>query len=556
MVLYCDTNFNFMNKIFSTTLALSASAIFVFTSVSSKAQSGTSCSSAINIPLSTTNSTCLNESLAPNEANGWFKFTAIRSVTNFKVTNDVLQPGSINGAHVFTGTCNDLIEMGASVVPDDGGFTVFLNFLSIGQTYYIRLDKSLSVSTAAFVICSSPASQLPWQVSGGNVEFSGSLTAPTISTASLDVSQRLTVSGSELTHTVVPGFNEGTYIPYLKMSNTMVDGILDVTTRLNFAGTGAGLSYSPGTVLPGLRYPGTLLLSANTYVNGSLDIGQAKLGFVASNGTNPNVFSLGNSNSAVLRNSACFNTNPNSFVTQTPDLVQITSNYFTSQNNNNINLMTMGYDGANDIIESEGHRADNNKPSLLLNYYCGYDVGICTGGGGSGTSGGFVFTGPNLQIGNSNQHRDNNVALSIGSTGTTGIKLLDINNNTNFLVNSDGTVAFGGGGIVPAGYQMAVYGKIITKEVVVKLLPWPDYVFSKNYNLKGLDEVEKYIKQNNHLPNIPSALEVEKNGVQLGDMMGKQMEKIEELTLYMIEMKKEIEKLKKENEILKAAIVK
>jgi len=307
-------------------------------------------------------------------------------------------------------------------------------------------------------------------------------------------------------------------------------------------------------------------VSAGTITSSSLDLtqgltfngGQSKLGFTASNGITPNIFSLGSSNNATLKNSACYNTNPNSFVTQTPDLVQITSNYATSQNNNNVNLMSIGYDGANDFIESEGHRADGTLPSLLLNYYCGYDVKICTGG-----SGGFLFTGSNVQIGGSSQPRDGDVALSIGSKGTTGIKMFDASNNTSFQLNSDGTAAFGGGGVVPTGYQMAVYGKIIAKEVVVKLLPWPDYVFSKNYKLKDLFEEENFIKQNGHLSNIPSAKEVEQNGIQLGNMMGKQMEKIEEHTLYLIEMKKdmfemkkEIEKLRKENELLKAAIVK
>ena len=319
-------------------------------------------------------------------------------------------------------------------------------------------------------------------------------------------------------------------------------GILNPTSKLSVFGDGS---------FTGELYTGAISISG---FNGA----QTRLSFAPTNGSSPNVLSLGNSSSAILRNSACYNTNPNSFVTQIPDQIQITSNYATSIDPNNVNLMGIGYDGANNFIESEGHRADGSTPSLLLNYYCGYDVKLCTGG-----SGGFVFTGSNVQIGGSSQPRDGNVALSIGSKGTTGIKMLDANNNTNFLVNSDGTAAFGGGGVVPTGYQMAVYGKIITKEVVVKLLPWPDYVFSKTYKLKDLLEEEKFIKMNGHLSNIPSAKEVEKNGVQIGNMVGKQMEKIEEHTLYLIEMKKEIlemkkeiEQLKKENTELKAAIKK
>ncbi|OGU38943.1 MAG: hypothetical protein A2X61_04475 [Ignavibacteria bacterium GWB2_35_12] len=65
------------------------------------------------------------------------------------------------------------------------------------------------------------------------------------------------------------------------------------------------------------------------------------------------------------------------------------------------------------------------------------------------------------------------------------------------------------------------------------------------YQLSTLDELENYIKQNKHLPDIPSATEVEANGIQLGEMQGKLLKKIEELTLYVIELKKEIKQIKK-----------
>ncbi|GGD07570.1 hypothetical protein GCM10011368_06870 [Hyunsoonleella pacifica] len=73
---------------------------------------------------------------------------------------------------------------------------------------------------------------------------------------------------------------------------------------------------------------------------------------------------------------------------------------------------------------------------------------------------------------------------------------------------------------------------------------WPDYVFTNDYKLPTLLEVEAYIKENGHLPNIDSAKEVEKNGVLLGEMNAKLLEKIEELTLYIIEQQKQIELLK------------
>jgi len=92
--------------------------------------------------------------------------------------------------------------------------------------------------------------------------------------------------------------------------------------------------------------------------------------------------------------------------------------------------------------------------------------------------------------------------------------------------------------------KLSVNGDIRSKEVVVESTGWPDYVFDKKYTLNPLDEVEKFIAQNKHLPNMPSAKEVEEKGLHLGDVQKRMMEKIEELTLYVIELKKEIEILK------------
>lgn len=81
---------------------------------------------------------------------------------------------------------------------------------------------------------------------------------------------------------------------------------------------------------------------------------------------------------------------------------------------------------------------------------------------------------------------------------------------------------------------------------------WADYVFKKDYRLRSLEEVEKHIGQKGHLPNIPSAQEVEKDGINLGEMDAKLLEKIEELTLYSIEQNKQIKVLQEENKTLKS----
>ncbi len=100
--------------------------------------------------------------------------------------------------------------------------------------------------------------------------------------------------------------------------------------------------------------------------------------------------------------------------------------------------------------------------------------------------------------------------------------------------------------------KLTVKGNIHAEEVKVDLsVPGPDYVFKEGYDLKSLEEVQIYIKTHGHLPNIPSAKEMEDSGVQLGVMNMKLLEKIEELTLYSIEQKKEIEMFRDIMELLK-----
>jgi hypothetical protein len=108
---------------------------------------------------------------------------------------------------------------------------------------------------------------------------------------------------------------------------------------------------------------------------------------------------------------------------------------------------------------------------------------------------------------------------------------------------------------------LTVNGTIHSKEVKVDLLCWPDYVFKKEYDLPTLEEVETHIKEKGHLKNIPSEKEVLRTGVNLGEMNAKLLQKIEELTLYMIDLNKKVnelqvnnKKFEEENIILKSKI--
>ncbi|MNQ28453.1 hypothetical protein D3C85_417460 [compost metagenome] len=97
------------------------------------------------------------------------------------------------------------------------------------------------------------------------------------------------------------------------------------------------------------------------------------------------------------------------------------------------------------------------------------------------------------------------------------------------------------------GNKLDVNGTVHSKEVKVDVTGWPDYVFKKEYDLPTLDEVEKHINEKGYLKNIPSEEEALKNGISLGEMNAKLLQKIEELTLYIIEQNKEIQIIKNDN---------
>ncbi|MDW3196042.1 MAG: hypothetical protein R8G66_26965 [Cytophagales bacterium] len=106
-------------------------------------------------------------------------------------------------------------------------------------------------------------------------------------------------------------------------------------------------------------------------------------------------------------------------------------------------------------------------------------------------------------------------------------------------------------GIIDPKEKLEVNGVVRSKEMLVESNPWPDFVFEAEYVLTDLTDVEKYISQHGHLEHIPSAATVEKNGIAVGDMSAKLLQKIEELTLYLIEQDKQIKSLKEEVSSLK-----
>jgi hypothetical protein len=152
------------------------------------------------------------------------------------------------------------------------------------------------------------------------------------------------------------------------------------------------------------------------------------------------------------------------------------------------------------------------------------------------------------------QQLDSDLKIGTLATNDPGRFIIRTNGVDRLWVDSVGYVTIGGkiGPTISGPYKLAVKGKIAATDFnVVATGSWPDYVFSPSYKLQSLEETEAFIKEHKHLPNIPAAAVVDKEGFALGDMQKRMMEKIEELTLYLIEANKNIQRQQKEIDLLK-----
>lgn len=146
------------------------------------------------------------------------------------------------------------------------------------------------------------------------------------------------------------------------------------------------------------------------------------------------------------------------------------------------------------------------------------------------------------------------------NTGTVGIGTSNPNTNAKLDVNGNiftsGKLLIGTTNLAAVDNNiLAVNGNAIFEKVKVRSYAiWPDYVFEEDYNLPSLDEVEAYLRKYKHLPNIITADEAKKNGVDLADNQAALLKKVEELTLYLIQLKKRMDQLSEENKKLSEKI--
>lgn len=136
------------------------------------------------------------------------------------------------------------------------------------------------------------------------------------------------------------------------------------------------------------------------------------------------------------------------------------------------------------------------------------------------------------------------------NAGDNVFSIMDANNSNakNFFINRDGKTVIGSLG-QPSGTHsnamLTVNGKAVAKEVIVTQVNWADFVFDSNYKLMPLSDLESFYKNEKHLPNIPSTKQISDSGNDLGKTDALLLQKIEELTLYIVDQQKQIDELKK-----------
>ncbi|WP_114941724.1 hypothetical protein [Mucilaginibacter endophyticus] len=187
-------------------------------------------------------------------------------------------------------------------------------------------------------------------------------------------------------------------------------------------------------------------------------------------------------------------------------------------------------------------------PGADLNYGTSY-IGFNAARIGTAVSANWTIEGDGAHNGGGVIYSDIFGTVSIAPIASAGggaqtLADLDIKSKIAFRVSGTGNVGIGttdnsAWNLSGSTYKLAVGGGIIATAVTVKAVPnWPDYVFKDGYKLLSLPDVKNYIDQNHHLPEIPSAQQIEKDGVNVGEMNKLLLKKIEELTLYLIEKDK------------------
>jgi len=212
-------------------------------------------------------------------------------------------------------------------------------------------------------------------------------------------------------------------------------------------------------------------------------------------------------------------------------------------------VLSMGIQNGNGVITLENIPTGTSYGTehLKINPTCTNDVLMCEGGGVVG-----VFK--NFEIGLPTRNIQTAVNVKLDANMTKGLTILNPGfTNPVFEVSSTGKTNIGIGRPLNTGIasnaMLSVDGLILAREIRVSIASthWADYVLSNSYKLPSLKEIELYIKKHQHLPEVPSTEEVTKEGVNIVEMNATLLKKVEELTLYVIDLQKQIDSLKAKN---------
>ena len=229
----------------------------------------------------------------------------------------------------------------------------------------------------------------------------------------------------------------------------------------------------------------------------------------------------------------------------------------TASNNHSLSFVTGGTNTRMFINAANGNIAigNNTDPQARLHIKAEgtQDAGILLEASGTGKSAGIFFTKSAVNIGTLDKDQPiafftagTDLKMKITPEGNVGIGVA----SPLYKLHVAGNAKFDNQVVIDAG-GLYVNGEVKAKKFHASISPFPDFVFEPGYKLLSINEVESFINQNGHLPGVPNAVEVEQNGIELGEMNALLLQKIEELTLYIIAQDKEMKELKAIVETLK-----
>ena len=342
-------------------------------------------------------------------------------------------------------------------------------------------------------------------------------------------------------------------------SQFLTTGTLTTDNKYRVGGIGIGYSTLPAFGTNKFMVNGNSLFTGNMQINGtdikfsSLPLNNTAPRFVMSdaNGT------LSYKNSATVLSNSCATPN---FLTMTDTNGNLTCSSISNSVSGGQQRIDIGFATSNPPFNTSpngihlNETAYINNSLYLQNSYCMTDVSSTSQDNMSW----FINNKKTMDNGSESiLWKMGSTTSSINEGSKNGFSIIEgwSPNQTRFFIQDNtGNVGIGTN-VPPVGYKLAVAGKVIAEELKVQLqAQWPDYVFTNDYKLPTLAEVEKQIKEKGHLANVPSASEIEQNGFEVGNMAKIQQEKIEELTLYIIEQNKINEKQSKEIEELKIMV--